>query len=133
MATMPNKDTVLKSVDSMREGTESLKDGVMDRAAAAVDSVKEGVRDRAAAAVDTAQREAAELQDTVTRGAAKVADTVSTKLKAAGVDTDVMVSAAKEQATELQRLIAEELKSRPFRALGVAAAFGLIVGLLSSR
>ena len=129
MATMPNKETVLKSVDSMKEGTESMKEGVMDRASAAVDSMK----DRAAAAVDSAQREAAELQDTVTRGAAKVADTVSSKLKAAGVDTDVMVGAAKEQATELQRLIAEELKARPFRALGVAAAFGLVVGLLSSR
>ena len=126
MTTMPKKETVLKSVDS-------ISDGVVDRATAAADSVKDGIVDGAAAAMGAAQRSAADFQDTVTRGAGKVADSVSAKLKAAGVDTDAMVDAAKGQATELQRLIADELKARPFRALGVAAAFGLVVGLLSSR
>jgi len=111
MAAMPKTETVFKSVDGLKE--EAIG--------------------RASAAFDAAQREAADLQDEVTRRAAKAADTFAAKLKAAGVDTDVMVEAAKGQAGALQRFLADEVKSRPVRALGVAAALGLVVGLISSR
>jgi len=98
-----------------------------------VDGLKEEAIGRASAAYDAAQREAAELQEEVTRRAAQAASTFAAKLKAAGVDTDVMVEAAKDQAGALQRYLASEVKNRPVRALGVAAALGLVVGLLSSR
>ena len=58
---------------------------------------------------------------------------INQTLKNFGVDTDVMSEAAKEKATDLQALIAEELKARPLRALGVAAGVGLFLGLLVSR
>jgi ElaB/YqjD/DUF883 family membrane-anchored ribosome-binding protein len=44
-----------------------------------------------------------------------------------------MVDVAKEQATDLQRLIEQEIRERPLRALGLAAAVGLFVGFLSAR
>lgn len=125
MATMPKKETVLKSVETMRE--EAMQ--------------------RASAALDAAQRETAEIQDAIERTASKiertaadmagrasdVAGRLNGKLKSAGVDTDVMLDAAKGQANVLQQAIAKELRTRPMRALGVAAALGLVVGLLSAR
>ena len=83
--------------------------------------------------VESMKNDAADVQDTVTRSATELADTMSTKLKSVGVDTDAMVNAAKDKSTELQRLIADELHERPMRALGIAAAVGLFVGLLSTR
>ena len=88
---------------------------------------------RARKGAETMERDAAEMADTVKRNASDLADTVSTKLKTVGVDTDVMATAAKDQATELQRMIAEELQAHPLRALGLAAAVGVFVGLMTSR
>ncbi len=60
-------------------------------------------------------------------------DEVSDKLKSVGVDTDQMVDAAKEQVSELQRILMDEMRARPMRALGVAAAVGMFVGLMTAR
>ncbi|MGO4171259.1 glycine zipper domain-containing protein [Bosea sp. TAF32] len=80
-----------------------------------------------------ATRQASALEDTLTRSAEEIAATVTDRLRAVGVDTDKMVDVAKEQATELQRLIEDEIRERPLRALGLAAAVGLFVGYLSAR
>ena len=69
----------------------------------------------------------------VVDSALKMRDEVSDKLKQVGVDTDVMVDAAKEQVSELQRILMDEMRARPMRALGVAAAVGLFVGLMTAR
>lgn len=91
-----------------RSGTENnLQDRVQDR-----------VEDAATSVVD---------------GALKLKDDVSVKLKSVGVDTDAMVDAAKEQVSELQRILMDEMRARPMRALGVAAAVGLFVGLMTAR
>ena len=79
------------------------------------------------------EHEASEMVDTVKRNASDLADTVSTKLKTVGVDTDVMATAAKDQASELQRMIGQELQNHPMRALGIAAAVGVFVGLMTAR
>ena len=67
------------------------------------------------------------------RSAEELAATVSERLKAVGVDTDKLAETAREQATDLQRLIVKEIQERPLRALGLAAAVGLFVGFLSAR
>lgn len=96
-----------------------------DAATETLEAVKNGA--------DTASREASELATTMARSAGELAETVNTKLKTVGVDTDMMVTAAKDQASELQRLISDEISNRPVRALGIAAAVGLVVGLMTSR
>ena len=110
------------------------------QAAASVKRAKDEVAD---AASDTAQRarragrrvqgEAEEIEASLTRGAEDLAATVSSKLKAVGVDTDRMVEIAREQAGDLEELIIREIRDRPLRALGLAAAVGLFVGFLSAR
>jgi ElaB/YqjD/DUF883 family membrane-anchored ribosome-binding protein len=71
--------------------------------------------------------------DDMSRDASDMAQNVSQKLKSVGVDTDVMVGAAKDHVSELQRMIGQELQHRPYRALGIAAAVGAFVGLMMSR
>ncbi|QCI67772.1 hypothetical protein [Phreatobacter stygius] len=74
-----------------------------------------------------------ELEDKIVRGASDFASSASKTLKHVGVDTDVMVDAAKGQATELQKLLIDEIAARPFRALGIAAAVGFVVGVWNAR
>lgn len=44
-----------------------------------------------------------------------------------------MATAARDQASELQRMLGDELKAHPMRALGIAAAVGVFVGLMTAR
>lgn len=100
------------------------------------DTVRSAVDEAAGRAEDLRQKAAAGAADmgrAVADEAGELAASVQEKLKAVGVDTDVMLGAARDQAGELQKLVADELKARPLRALGLAAAAGLIVGYLSAR
>lgn len=105
------------------------KDNVREAARSARDEASS----RVSQAAETVKNEAGEMHDSLARGASELVDNVSSKLKTVGVDTDVMVNAARDQASELQRLIGEELRARPMRALGVAAVVGLFVGLMTAR
>ncbi|AZO82009.1 MULTISPECIES: hypothetical protein [unclassified Bosea (in: a-proteobacteria)] len=55
------------------------------------------------------------------------------RLKAYGVDTDVMAEAATERVSELQQLIMDEVRARPLRALGWAAAAGVVFGFWAAK
>ena len=105
------------------------KSRAMDKA----ETVKNDVTKRVKDGVDTVEREASELGDTVARGASDLAEAVTSRLKTVGVDTEVMANMAKGQASELQRMIGDELRARPMRALGIAAAVGVFVGLMTAR
>jgi ElaB/YqjD/DUF883 family membrane-anchored ribosome-binding protein len=48
-------------------------------------------------------------------------------------DDDELSDAGRARATELQRLIIEEIRDRPVRALGWAATAGFILGIWVSR
>jgi ElaB/YqjD/DUF883 family membrane-anchored ribosome-binding protein len=101
----------------------------MDKAETVKNDVKKRVKD----GVETVEREASEIGDNVARGASDLADAVSSRLKTVGVDTQVMTDLAKDHASELQRMIGDELRARPMRALGIAAAIGVLVGLMTAR
>ncbi len=58
---------------------------------------------------------------------------VAAQLKSYGVDTDQMTDAAAERASELQRLLIDEVRARPMRALGWAAAAGIVLGFWAAR
>ena len=62
-------------------------------------------------------------------GSSDFTSNVASKLKSAGVDTEVMANAAREQASELQRMVVDEMVRRPFHALGLAALVGFWYGL----
>lgn len=116
--------------------TSSAKQQASSAAKRARDEVADGAEEVGARVKATGRRvkeQAEEIEDTLARGASDIADTVSERLRSVGVDTDRMVDAAKDQATELQQLIMDEVRDRPLRALGIAAAIGLFVGFLSAR
>lgn len=58
---------------------------------------------------------------------------VLSDLKSVGIDTDRMTEAAGEQVSELQRLVLEEVRVRPMRALAWAAAAGVIFGFWAAK
>ncbi len=74
-----------------------------------------------------------ELEDKIVHGATEFAASANKTLKSVGVDTDVMARAAQGQATQLQKLIIDEISARPFRALGIAAAVGFVLGAWNAR
>lgn len=96
-------------------------------------SMRDQARDRLAAAGETIRDEAQKAGRSLSETATELAETASAKLRSAGVDPDHMMDAARGQASELQRMIAAEVRARPLRALGVAALVGLAFGLLTSR
>lgn len=120
----------------MATNTTSAKNQAESAVKAVKDDIVAGgekVADGAKATADRVKRDAGALEDSLTRGAEDLVATVSETLRSVGVDTDRMVDVAKEQATDLQRLIEDEIRERPLRALGLAAAVGLFVGFISAR
>lgn len=60
-------------------------------------------------------------------------EVTSDRLKAYGVDTDVMAEAASERVSEFQQMIIDEVQARPLRALGWAMAAGVVFGFWAAR
>jgi ElaB/YqjD/DUF883 family membrane-anchored ribosome-binding protein len=58
---------------------------------------------------------------------------IAGSLKTHGVDTHQMTEVAGERMSELQQLIIDEVKARPMRALGWAAAAGVVFGFWAAR
>jgi ElaB/YqjD/DUF883 family membrane-anchored ribosome-binding protein len=104
-----------------------------DRALKAVEDTVDTVSAKTADISNTVRQDLNDMGQSLTSTAVDAAATVTEKLKSVGVDTDAMTSAAKEQASELQKLLMDELRTRPLRALGVAAALGVVVGLMTAR
>lgn len=61
------------------------------------------------------------------------ASEVSESLKSVGIDTERMTEAAGERMSELQRLLIEEVRAQPLRALAWAAAAGVIFGFWAAK
>ncbi len=103
------------------------------RAVKAAEDATENVSAKTAEMSGEVKKDLTDMGRSLGNGAVEAMATVNEKLKSVGVDTDAMASAAKDQATELQKMVAEELRARPMRALGVAAAIGVVVGLMTAR
>ena len=69
------------------------------------------------------------LKDDVDQGSSGISAT----LQSAGVDTDRVAAVATERVSEFQQMIEDEIRARPLRAVGWAAAAGLVVGLMAAR
>jgi ElaB/YqjD/DUF883 family membrane-anchored ribosome-binding protein len=105
------------------------KESIQDTVGSLRDGAVKYVKDTAS----NVQHDAQALQDRVAHDASDVANSVTNKLKSVGIDTDVMVNMAKGEAGEIERLISEQLRNHPTRTLGIVAAIGLAVGLMSKR
>jgi len=77
--------------------------------------------------------EAADEGRVGTEPAQRSGEAVPDRLKEFGVDTDVMAEAPTERVSELQRLIMDEVRERPLRALGWAAAAGVVFGFWAAK
>jgi ElaB/YqjD/DUF883 family membrane-anchored ribosome-binding protein len=121
--------SVKRAKDDLAAGAEEI----VGEAKAAARSAKSAAKSTAKTTAKRIRSEADTIEASLQRGAEDLAASVGEKLRAAGLDTDRMVDVAKEQASELQRLIEDEIRERPLRALGLAAAVGLFVGFLSAR
>jgi len=64
---------------------------------------------------------------------ALLTEQASHKLKALGIDAEGVIEDAEERVGDLQDMLMEEIRERPFRALGWAAAAGFILGIISAR
>lgn len=105
----------------------------VDAAAGVAENVAEEAVEQTRGAGARAKRRASALEESLTRSAEDIAATVTQRLRAVGVDTDKMADVAREQAGDLQQLIEDEIRERPLRALGLAAAVGLFIGYLAAR
>ncbi|SFJ19900.1 hypothetical protein SAMN05216304_105236 [Bosea sp. OK403] len=123
----------MASTTSAKRQAASAVKRAKDEAVAGAEDIAADAQASAQKASRRVKRETSELEASLTRSAEDLAATVTEKLRAVGVDTDRMADVAKEQVTDLQRIIAQEIQERPLRALGVAAAVGLFVGFLSAR
>lgn len=85
------------------------------------------------ATANSARNSAAAMESRVVHDVTEIADTVSGKLKSVGIDTEVMAELAKGEASELQRLVTDQLKNHPTRTLGIVAALGVFIGLMTRR
>jgi ElaB/YqjD/DUF883 family membrane-anchored ribosome-binding protein len=75
----------------------------------------------------------AQAADRVARTTSDLADQVSGSLKSYGVDTDQVKAIAKDQVGQLQQALADTVRSRPLGALAVAAALGVVLGVMTTR
>ena len=95
-------------MSDMATTTTSAKRQAASAAKRVKDEVVSGAEEIAGEARETAakvKREAGAIEESLTRGAEDLVATVGEKLRSVGVDTDRMADVAKEQASELQRLI----------------------------
>jgi ElaB/YqjD/DUF883 family membrane-anchored ribosome-binding protein len=120
----------------MATATTSANPTMSDAARDIADDVSKGaekVTERAGATAEKTKEHAQRAQSEIVRGAEEIAAQVNDTLRAVGVDTDRMVDAAKKQAGDLESMIIDEIRARPLRAVGLAAAVGLFVGFLTAR
>lgn len=54
-------------------------------------------------------------------------------MKEFGLDPDRMIEVTSERVNNLQEMLVEEVRARPLRALGWAAAVGLVIGVMAAR
>lgn len=127
--TEPQEAIVMATTESAKREASAAAKSAKDHLERGMDEVTSQVRQTGA----RAKNKAAELEDTLTRGGDDIAATVSDRLRAVGVDADRMVDVAREQVSELQQLVEDEIRERPLRALAIAAAIGLFVGYISAR
>jgi len=100
------------------------------------DAASTGIANAKASAEDVSksvQAGAENIRDAIARNTVDIADKVNGKLKGAGIDTERMVSTARDRTNDVKTTLVDEIKARPLQAVMVATLAGLVVGVLTSR
>jgi len=111
---------------------DSTFDTIKETAGTVAGMARDGASDAGDAMADVGRRASAAM-DVAADTTAEIAQDLSARLKAVGIDTDVMAAAAKDRASGLGQVVRDEMHGHPLRTLGLAAAAGLVLGFLSSR
>ena len=62
-----------------------------------------------------------------------IVDRIEDGLDKAGIDPVQVLDTAQARVSDLQTMLLDEIRARPLRAVGWAAAAGVLVGLMSAR
>jgi ElaB/YqjD/DUF883 family membrane-anchored ribosome-binding protein len=103
------------------------------RALHAVEDTAASTSDRIATMAGEVKDNIAEAGEAVTRTAQDAVGSVSQRMRDVGVDPDRLADTAKAQMSKLQEAVEDELRERPLRTLAIAAAVGLVAGLMTTR
>lgn len=66
-------------------------------------------------------------------GVEGAAEQVDHQLRSVGIDAGDSIEIAKQRADDFQKMVTDEIRERPLRALGWAAAAGFVLGIMSAR
>lgn len=98
-----------------------------------VDDASSSARENMSNTASDVRENVSEMGATISRTTQDALSNVSQRMRDVGVDPDVMADKARKQASKLQEAMEEELRERPVRTLAIAAAVGLVVGMMTTR
>lgn len=98
-----------------------------------VDSASNSARETISDTASDVRENIAEMGASVSRTTQDALTNVSQRMRDVGVDPDALAETARKQASKLQEAVEEELRERPVRTLAIAAAVGLVVGMMTTR
>ncbi len=110
-------------------GYQEHADAIASRAADTVDDVKAGV----AKASDKLKKDKDDVQRDIAKRAAEFSMQVAKSLEQLGVDTKEIQAAVGDTVEKIGGDVRGMIRDRPVGAVLAAAAFGMLVGLMSSR
>lgn len=104
------------------------------------DSAREDIADKAGdlasrgeKAIRRVENKADDIKDAAMEEISSLIAMLNEKIKAIGINTEVLADSAKEKAVSLEKSIAAELTERPLRSLALAALAGLALGILTRK
>lgn len=89
--------------------------------------------EKASSLADEATRKAGQAAQSLAHGAEALASDVGQKLKTVGAEAEAVATAAREKASDLEAMLASEVKAHPLRTLAIAAVAGAVLGFFAGR
>jgi ElaB/YqjD/DUF883 family membrane-anchored ribosome-binding protein len=110
---------------SIFKDAEAVRDDLAEKAS--------GLVARGEKAIHNAENKAGEVSDAALEEISSLIAMLNDKIKAIGVNTELLADTAKEKAVSLEKSIVAELTERPLRSLALAALAGLALGILTRK
>ena len=111
----------------------SMMRGAADMAHEEINAASGAAKERGADLADAAKEKASAASDAALREISNLLSTVNEKMRAMGVDADILSTKAKSAADIVEKSITREVTERPLRALAIAGLIGLAIGAISRK